>query len=51
MVQLQNVDQGQSLENSYFDTKIDTPTIINDAAIIVGSLGEMKGAVKCSSIL
>jgi hypothetical protein len=31
--------------------KIDTPTIINDAAIIVGSLGEMKGAVKCSSIL
>jgi len=33
------------------DTKIDTPTIINDAALIVGSLGEMKGAVKCSSIL
>ena len=33
------------------DTKIDTPTIINDAAIIVGPLGEMKGAVKCSSIL
>jgi len=33
------------------DTKIDTPTIINDAAIIVGPLGEMKGAAKCSSIL
>jgi hypothetical protein len=34
-----------------FDTKIDTPTIINDAAIIVGSFVEMKGAAKCSSIL
>ena len=29
----------------------DAPAILSDSAIIVGPLGEMKGAVKCSSIL
>ena len=33
------------------DSKLVTATIGSDSAIIVGPLGEMKGAVKCSSIL